>query len=87
MSKIPNLKAIKDWCIGKFQPKGNYLTSIPNGYVTSTELENKEYTTMAAVEEKGYITETDLEGMVKVIYATSEPDTVENGTIVAVYEE
>ena len=23
---IPNLKAIKDWCIGKFQAKGSYLT-------------------------------------------------------------
>ena len=43
---IPNLKAIRDWCIGKFQPKGEYLTSIPSGYVTNTELSEKNYTTM-----------------------------------------
>lgn len=84
---IPNLKAIRDWCMGKFQPKGEYLTSIPAGYVTNTELSEKDYTTMAEVEEKGYIDKNTIEGMVKVIYATSEPDTVENGTIVAVYEE
>ena len=28
------LRAIKDWCTGKFQPKGNYLTEVPeyDGY-------------------------------------------------------
>ena len=32
------LKAIKDWCLGKFQAKGNYLTEVPNGYVTEAKL-------------------------------------------------
>lgn len=36
--KIPNLTAIRDWCIGKFQPKGDYLTSIPREYVTESEM-------------------------------------------------
>lgn len=25
------LRAIKDWSIGKFQPKGDYLTEVPDG--------------------------------------------------------
>lgn len=33
------LKAVKDWCHGRFQAKGNYLTEVPKGYVTGTELE------------------------------------------------
>lgn len=36
--KIPNLEGIRDWCIGKFQLKGNYLTSIPQEYVTQDEM-------------------------------------------------
>lgn len=32
------LKAVKDWCMGKFQTKGNYLTSVPEEYVTDTKL-------------------------------------------------
>lgn len=59
---IPNLKAIRDWCIGKFQPKGEYLTSIPSGYVTNTELPEKNYTTMEEVEEK-YVPKESLGGM------------------------
>ena len=30
---------------GKYQPKGNYLTSVPSEYVTETELNNKGYLT------------------------------------------
>jgi hypothetical protein len=30
---------------GKYQPKGEYLTSIPSEYVTETELDNKKYLT------------------------------------------
>lgn len=32
------LKAIKDWCNGKFQSKGEYLTAVPEGYVTTEDL-------------------------------------------------
>lgn len=33
----PILEAIRDWCIRKFQPKGDYLTSIPSEYTTEIE--------------------------------------------------
>ncbi|MCM1245975.1 MAG: hypothetical protein NC293_10075 [Roseburia sp.] len=38
MSKIPDLKAIRDWVISKFQPKGDYITEIPAKYVTASDL-------------------------------------------------
>lgn len=49
----------------KFQPKGEYLTSIPEEYVTDSELNSKgylttipgEYITESELEAKGYITE------------------------------
>lgn len=52
----------------KYQPKGNYLTSIPEEYVTDSELTEKGYATEQWVEDKGYlkeipeeyITETEL---------------------------
>lgn len=34
------LRAIKDWCTEKFQAKGNYLTEVPEGYVTKEDLED-----------------------------------------------
>lgn len=34
------LKAVKDWCMGKFQAKGDYLTGVPEEYVTTQQLEN-----------------------------------------------
>ena len=43
----------------KYQPKGNYLTSIPSQYVTETELEGKGYLTSIPSE---YVTETELTG-------------------------
>ncbi|MDE5910262.1 MAG: hypothetical protein K2H52_16220 [Lachnospiraceae bacterium] len=36
------LRAIKDWCIGRFQPKGDYLTEVPENYVTTSNL-NESY--------------------------------------------
>ena len=41
----------------KYQPKGDYLTSVPSEYVTETELANKKYLTSVPSE---YITETEL---------------------------
>lgn len=41
----------------KYQPKGNYLTSIPSGYATESWVENKGYLTSIPSE---YITETEL---------------------------
>ena len=41
----------------KYQPKGDYLTSVPSEYVTETELTNKKYLTSIPSE---YITESEL---------------------------
>ena len=41
----------------KYQPKGDYLTSVPSEYVTETELANKKYLTSVPSE---YVTETEL---------------------------
>lgn len=51
MSKIPDLAAIRDWCLSKFQAVGNYasMSDIPtqtsqlvndSGFVTESELNN-----------------------------------------------
>ena len=51
----------------KYQPKGNYLTSIPEEYVTDSELTEKGYATEQWVDDKGYLKEipeeyvTDIE--------------------------
>ena len=41
----------------KYQPKGNYLTSIPEEYVTDSELTEKGYATEQWVDDKGYLKE------------------------------
>lgn len=43
----------------KYQPKGNYLTSIPAEYVTESELESKGYLTSVPSQ---YVTESELSG-------------------------
>lgn len=51
----------------KYQPKGNYLSSIPEEYVTDSELAEKGYATEQWVDDKGYLKEipeeyvTDIE--------------------------
>ena len=55
----------KEEADAKFQPKGEYLTAIPNNYITEDELNSKgyittipdEYVTDSELEAKGYITE------------------------------
>lgn len=46
------------------QPKGDYLTSIPDEYVTETELSNKGYLTAVP---SGYVTETELNAVIKTL--------------------
>ena len=53
-----------------YQPKGNYLTRIPSQYVTSTELSSKNYTTMAEVEKKGYLTEGTVRSVIQPFYVS-----------------
>lgn len=37
---VPNLKAIKDWCVGKFQPQGDYLTEAEAGQMIDQAVGN-----------------------------------------------
>lgn len=46
----------------KYQPKGNYLTSVPSEYVTETELTNKKYLTSIPSE---YVTDTEMNNKLK----------------------
>lgn len=63
------LKAIKDWCNGKFQHKGDYLTEVPEGYVTESELEAKKYLTQEDIPpaETG-MTETKVRELVNGLF-------------------
>lgn len=47
MSLVGTAALAKFWsvCKNTFQPKGDYLTSVPSEYVTDTELTNKNYAT------------------------------------------
>lgn len=50
-----------------YQPKGSYLTSIPDEYVTDTELEEKDYATTTALTEglAGKLNTTDVVALTK----------------------
>lgn len=59
------LEAIRDWCKGKFQPKGDYLTSVPEEYVTETELESKNYATKdEIISGTSGVTAEEVEGLI-----------------------
>lgn len=61
----PVIEAIRDWCIGKFQPKGGYLTSVPEEYVTETELESKNYVTKDEITSgTSGVTAEEVEGLI-----------------------
>ena len=49
--------ATESWVTSNYQPKGDYLTSIPDEYVTETELNDKGYLTEVPSE---YVTESEL---------------------------
>lgn len=53
------VKAIRDWCRSMFQQKGEYLTSVPEGYVTNE-----------ALEQKGYLTEDGVPAITNNLLAT-----------------
>jgi hypothetical protein len=44
--------ATEKWVTSNYQPKGNYLTSVPSEYVTESELLAKGYATTASVNTK-----------------------------------
>lgn len=71
----------KTECDGKFQLKGNYLTSIPSEYVTESELTAKNYATKSEIptiptnvssftNDAGYITNTALDGYATETYVS-----------------
>lgn len=69
--------ATEAWVSSNYQPKGNYLTSVPEGYITESELASKNYATKTDLENitpdlssvytkeeidnKGYLTEIPAE--------------------------
>lgn len=64
-----------------YQPKGSYLTSIPEEYVTDTELEGKGYATEAWVTEQGYLTEhQDISGLATKEELNGKQNTLVSGT-------
>lgn len=76
MGKIPNLAAIRDWCLSKFQPIGNYAaqSDIPTQ-------------TSHLINDSGYITEIPLATVVVAGKVRPDGTTItidEDGTIHAV---
>lgn len=64
-----------------YQPKGSYLTSIPDEYVTDTELTEKGYATEAWVTEQGYLTEhQDISGLATKEELNGKQNTLVSGT-------
>ena len=51
----------------KYQPKGNYLSSIPKEYVTDSELTEKGYATEQWVEEQEYASLSDVNNLAMVV--------------------
>lgn len=64
----------------KYQPKGDYLTSVPDEYVTDTELSAKNYATQAWVNEQGYLTQhQDITGLATKEELNRKQDTLVSG--------
>lgn len=71
----------KENAAATYQPKGSYLTSIPEEYVTDTELNEKNYATQAWVTEQGYLTEhQDISGLATKEELNGKQNTLVSGT-------
>ena len=71
----------KENAAATYQPKGSYLTSIPEEYVTDTELSAKNYATQDWVNEQGYLTEhQDISGLATKEELNGKQDTLVSGT-------
>lgn len=71
----------KENAAATYQPKGSYLTSIPDEYVTDEELNGKGYATQAWVNEQGYLTEhQDITGLATKEELNGKQDTLVSGT-------
>lgn len=71
----------KENAAATYQPKGSYLTSIPDEYVTDTELSAKNYATQDWVTEQGYLTEhQDISGLATKEELNGKQDVLVSGT-------
>ena len=71
----------KENAAATYQPKGSYLTSIPEEYVTDTELNAKNYATQAWVTEQGYLTEhQDISNLATKEELNGKQNTLVSGT-------
>ena len=71
----------KEHVAATYQPKGEYLTSIPENYVTDEELNGKGYATKSWVNEQGYLTEhQDITGLATKEELNGKQDTLVSGT-------
>lgn len=71
----------KENAAATYQPKGSYLTSIPEEYVTDTELSAKNYATQEWVGEQGYLTEhQDISGLATKEELNGKQNTLVSGT-------
>ena len=71
----------KENAAATYQPKGSYLTSIPEEYVTDTELNEKGYATEQWVGEQGYLTEhQDISGLATKEELNGKQNTLVSGT-------
>ena len=71
----------KENAAATYQPKGSYLTSIPEEYVTDTELNEKNYATQGWVTEQGYLTEhQDISGLATKEELNGKQNTLVSGT-------
>ena len=75
-----------------YQPKGEYLTAIPDEYVTDTELTGKGYITNAALTNYAlkselptdYVTDSELEGYATTTQLASKQDTLTQGSNITI---
>ena len=83
--------ATETYVSDNYQPKGNYLTSIPSEYVTETELQGKNYATKSEIpvvpttissftNDSGYITINALSGYATTTQLNSKQDELVSGT-------
>ena len=71
----------KEHASATYQPKGDYITSIPDNYVTDEELNAKNYATQAWVNEQGYLTQhQDITGLATKEELNGKQDTLVSGT-------
>ena len=71
----------KEHAAATYQPKGSYLTSIPEEYVTDEELNGKGYATQSWINEQGYLTEhQDITGLATKEELNGKQDTLVSGT-------